>query len=75
MGQIAELIRAVLDGEQSQESLGPSWRADLAMPIYGEAKRILALPKDQRRAQIEKHAPEIARLLGAEVTRLHRLKQ
>ena len=75
MGQIAELIRAVLNGEESPEALGPSWRADLAMPIYSEARRVLELPKDQRRAQIEKHSPEIARLVSAEVTRIHRLKQ
>jgi hypothetical protein len=75
MGQIAELIMAVLNGDEKPEALGPSWRADLMMPIYEEARRILELPKGQRRAQIERHPPEISRLVADEVTRLYRIKR
>ena len=73
MGQIADLISSVLAGEDPPEALGPSWRHDLAMPIYERARAILAMPKAERRAEIEKHAPAIKSLVASEVTRLYNL--
>ena len=71
MGQIADLIIDVLEGRAQPEALGPSWAADLGMPIHKKACAILDMPKDVRRATIENHPPAVAKLLAAEVKRLY----
>ena len=68
MGAIADAITAVLRGDAALDSLGEAGLADVAMPIHVEACRILALPKGDRRAQIEAHP--LAELLAAEVLRM-----
>ena len=75
MGQIANLISSVLAGEAAPESLGPSWKADLAMPIYEEANRILAMPKDERRAEIDRHPTAIAAMVALEAKRLYAMRK
>lgn len=47
--------------------------ADVALPIYKEACRILSLPKPDRRAEIERHP--LSELLAAEVIRLHKFRR
>ena len=74
MGQIADLIRRVLDGKEHPEVLGKYWAHDLAMPIYERSCQILAMPIDRRRAAINDNPPEIAKLLAAEVKRLYLLR-
>ena len=74
MGQIAELIMRVLNGDSQPEELGPCWRADLMIPIRDRAIKILELPKDRRRAAINDNPPEIAKLLAVEVRRLYILR-
>lgn len=74
MGQIADLIRHVLDGKEHPEALGKYWTHDLAMPIYERSCQILAMPIDRRRAAINDNPPEIAKLLAAEVKRLYLLR-
>jgi hypothetical protein len=73
MGEIADNIGDVLAGKASHDVLGPSWRADLSMPIYEKACKILAMPLELRRAAIEGHCDLVAGLLKAEVTRLNKL--
>ena len=68
-----DLITAVLRGDAALDSLGPSGLADVAMPIHVEACRILALPKGDRRAQIEAHP--LSDLLAAEVLRVWELRR
>lgn len=75
MGQIAELIKRVLSGDEPTKALGPSWRADLAMPIHERAKQILKMPREHRRKEIEKCAPEIRVLLANEVKRLYTIRK
>lgn len=75
MGQIADLIGRVLSGHEPPSALGPSWRHDLSMPIYERAGKILAMAKDDRRAEIESHPAEIQELLADEVKRLYRLRK
>lgn len=74
MGQIAELIRSVLDGKEPPEALGKYWAHDLAMPIYERSCQILSMPKDRRRAAINDNPPEIAKLIAVEVRRLYILR-
>ena len=74
MGQIADLIRSVLDGKEPPEALGKYWQHDLTMPIYERSCQILSMQKDRRRAAINDNPPEIAKLLAAEVKRLYLLR-
>ena len=74
MGQIADLIRRVLDGEEPPEALGKYWAHDMTMPIYERSCHILSMPKDTRRSAINDNPPEIAKLLAAEVKRLYILR-
>jgi hypothetical protein len=74
MGQIADLIRRVLDGKEHPEALGKYWQHDLTMPIYERSCQILAMPIDRRRAAINDNPTEIAKLLAAEVKRLYLLR-
>ena len=74
MGQIADLIRRVLDGKEPPEALGKYWQHDLTMPIYERSCQILSMPKDMRRAAINDNSPEIAKLLAVEVRRLYILR-
>lgn len=75
MGQIAELIMRVLNGDSQPEELGPCWRADLMIPIRDRAIKILELPIRERASAIESHCPAVAGLLKAEVTRIHRIRK
>lgn len=75
MGQIAELIVDVLEGRKPKEALGPCWKADLSTPIYEKACKILELPLESRKAEIEKHCELVAMLLKEEVTRLYRYRK
>jgi len=74
MGQIADLIRRVLDGKEPPEALGKYWAHDLTMPIYERSCQILSMPIDRRRSAINDNPPEIAKLLAAEVKRLYLLR-
>lgn len=75
MGKIADLIALVLSGRREPEALGPSWRHDLAMPIYERSCQILSMPRERRRKEIESHPDEIHKLLADEVKRLYRLRK
>lgn len=74
MARIADLIRAVLNGEQPLSVLGPSALADVAMPIYEEACRVLKLSKLVWVEEVEKHPPEIQELVKAEIRRLYAIR-
>ena len=75
MGQIADLIRRVLDGKEPPQALGKYWAHDLTMPIYERSCQILAMPLESRRKEIESHCPAIAELLKLEVTRINKARK
>jgi len=68
MASIHDTLAAVLRGELPLDALGPCALADVAMPLYQEALRILSLPQPARRAEIDRHP--LAPLLAAEVKRI-----
>lgn len=75
MGLIYDKITAVLRGEIEPEELGPSWAADIAMPIYLEASRILGMHFSHRAEVIDEKPERIKQILKDEIIRIHSMRR
>lgn len=68
-----EQLQALLSGETQWNEASPAIRSWAAFFIYRVALSILNMPKEKRRAAIDRTPASIRPHLEAEIIRLHRL--
>lgn len=67
-------IKAVLSGGLSFSELTPSEQSAIRLPIYHKAVDILALPKPERAAAIDREPESIREHIKVEIIRVHGLR-